>query len=214
MVFLPSLYGDIQITPMSPASMFNEMKGVVAAPFFKKKPKEGQPAVAYGKWHDQEISSQPQNISGMIYGARKRFLGIMPSAMSRYDAEVLRFAMGGDFPTLRDTDISDRILAYVKLLGTHQDVYSNMTIRRALDWHADGLINEVSTFVEDVFASIARIMSSQGKEIPANLRRAVPDASDILFDRRWKQEEIGLVRLALTSTHFNIRQNSQAGSFS
>jgi len=193
--------GDLQVTPVSPAASFMDMKRVTD-PYFQKASKE-MPRPPRGRWHRQAVSSKPQNISGAIGGPRVRFLATMPPGMTQFDAEIHRFLHGGSFPRWREPDVDVWVLRYAEMLEADA-TYNNQDTRAALDRTADRLIRDAEAFRLETLRD-AEVAASRHE--PAIER--VPDPPGIaliLLRRRWKKDEDHRkARKALTSPHFEYR---------
>lgn len=80
-VFVPRLGGgDLQITPVSPATTFMGMRELFRSRKFQKRD-PGAPPINRGRWIESGVSSKPQNISGAIGGPRVRFLATLPPTL-------------------------------------------------------------------------------------------------------------------------------------
>lgn len=201
-IFIPSPKGgDLQITPVSPASSFMEMKAVMS-PYFQKQI-YGGPRVPRGRWHKQAISSKPQNISGAIGGPRVRFLAEMPAGMQQYDAEIYRFVHGGGFPRWREKDVDVWILRYADLLARDKE-FNNQDTRAGLDRLADRLIRDAEEFSAITMEDAKRI--ADASDIAHEKLKAAPDASLILLRRSWSDDGFNRARMALNSSHFDHRK--------
>lgn len=201
-IFIPRPEGgDLQITPVSPASVFMEMKRVKEHYF--QKAKQGAPRPPRGRWNRQAVSSKPQNISGAIGGPRVRFLATMPPDMTQTDAEIYRFAHGGSFPRWRERDLVVWILRYADMLEADA-TFNNQDTRAALDRTADWLIRDADSFIAETLRDAGAIASRHGlleERIPAP-----PGAALVLLRRRWRSDsDHGRARKTLTSAHFEHR---------
>lgn len=186
--------GDLQITPVSPASAFMGIKRVADAFFLPVTADTPRPP--RGRWVKQAISSKPQNISGAIGGPRRRFLATMPSVMQQAEAELHRYVQGGIFPRWRDEDVGDWVLRYGEMLEAH-DVFNNSDTRAALDRTADRLIRDAQAFIDETMAETGLI--AQDKMLtPA-------DVAQVLIRRRWKKDGQDRAVKALSSPHFEGR---------
>ena len=107
--------GDIQATPVSPVETYMSFKEMSSAWFLKQE--KDKPRPPRGRWAKNTLSSKPQNISGAIGGPRQRFMAEMPSVMRGYEASILRYAMGGSFPSWHDDEIEASVLHYADRLG-------------------------------------------------------------------------------------------------
>lgn len=189
--------GDLQITPVSPASTFMGMKRV--ADLY---PPDG-PRQPRGRWTKQAISSKPQNISGAIEGPRMRFLATMPPAMQQFEAELFRYIHGGSFPRWRDEEVSIWVLRYADMLEADIKFNSEDT-RAALDRTADRMIRDASEFINDTYADAIHSASHHGIS-----QDGIPEAAStpqVLIRRRWSKDlHYDQAQKALTSPHFEDR---------
>ena len=197
--------GDIQITPVSPAAAFMDMKRVTD-PYFQKSVK-GEPAPPRGRWHRQTVSSKMQNISGAISGSRVRFLATMPPGLDRADADLFKYVHNGAFPIWRDPDVATWVLRYAKMLKS--DVtFNNRDTRTALNTVAERLIAEAETFIEEALCEARALALRLG--MSQNLA-APPSIASVLLRRQWKSDvDRGAARNALTSPHFEHRLHLRA----
>lgn len=193
--------GDIQITPVSPATSYMGMKRVIS-PFFEKQMKGG-PKVPRGKFHKQAVSSKPQNISGAIGGPRTRLLAEMPPGLAQSDAELYRYVRGGGFPIWWDPGVSTWVLRYADMLEADQD-YNNKNTRAALDRTADRLIRDAVQFARDILLDARSLAEADG--IDPTMLKEPPETGTILFRRWWATDEDDRkARKALSSSHFQHR---------
>lgn len=196
-VFIPSPQGgDIQVTPLAPATAYMGMKDAMA-PYFQKQTDDG-PKVPRGKFHSQVVSSKMQNISGAIGGSRHRLLAVMPTVLSASDAEIHRFVRGGSFPRWRDPDVADWVMKYGDLLDRHK-TYNNSDTRAGLDGFADRLVRDAEAFISETMLDAAAI-AEEGVTVPA-----VPRVDQVLLRRRWKNNTFDRARRVLSSEHFRNR---------
>ena len=194
-VFIPRLGGgDLQITPVSPASTFMGIKRVADAYFLPVT--ADMPRPPRGRWVKQAISSKPQNISGAIGGPRLRFLATMPSVMQQAEAELHRYVQGGAFPRWRDEDVGDWVMRYGEMLEAHV-VFNNSDTRAALDRTADRLIRDAQGFIGETMAE-ARLIAHDKM-----LTRA--QVAQVLIRRRWIRDGQNRAVKALSSPHFEDR---------
>lgn len=193
--------GDLQITPVSPATTFMGMKRVTDHYFQKAQPDGPRPP--RGRWTRQAISAKPQNISGFIGGPRVRFLATMPPGMLQEEAELHRFVHGGNFPRWHDPEVTEWVLRYADMLDA-DGRYNNIDTRAALDRTADRLIKDAAAFIQETLddAQIqARKFSIEREKLPSP-----PSIQTVLIRRRWKNDETyGRAKNALTSPHFEHR---------
>jgi len=200
--------GDLQITPVSPATTFMGMKRVTDHYFQKTLPDGPRPP--RGRWTKQAVSSKPQNISGAIGGPRVRFLATMPPAMHKAEAELYRFVHGGGFPRWRDDEVSVWVLRYADMLDADTK-YNNEATRAALDRTADRLIRDAAAFIEEMFEDAKNLADAHDISHKALTMR--PTVPQVLFRRHWgKDTDFDRARKALTSPHFDdrIRKNRAA----
>lgn len=196
-VFIKSpLGGDIQVTPLAPATAYMGMKNAIA-PYFQKQTADG-PKVPRGKFHTQVVSSKMQNISGAIGGPRRRLLAVMPTVMAASDAELYRFARGGSFPRWRDPDVADWVMKYADLLDRHE-IYNNSDTRGGLDHLADRLVRGAEAFISETMLDTAAVI-----EEPAAIS-APPRVDQVLLRRTWKNDTFDRARRVLSSEHFRSR---------
>jgi len=192
--------GDLQITPVAPASAFNGMRAATGGFFLEQE--ENKPKVSRGKFHKQAISGKPQNISGAIGGTRTRLLAEMPAVFARDDAEIYRFVQGGSFPRWRDSSVATWVLKYADMLTADAE-YNNQNTRNALDRTADRLIDEASNFIGE---TNAEIQIALGKLSDTSVALASPpDAVKVLLRRYWSEDDLYKARRALSSSHFQYR---------
>ncbi len=194
--------GDLQITPLSPASAYmgikDEARGL--APVKTRNGKE----MTRGWWDHQAVTSKPQNISGAIGGPRWRFLAEMPAVLQGSRAEVFRFAKGGRFPRLRSAKVMEMLLAYAERLERFDSGVS--ALRSSIDQLADGILEHAMDFAETVIADARLIVASDADAV----RRlsAYPPPSSILNRMPWKKDDIARARSALLNHHFAAREKT------
>ncbi|OCX62056.1 hypothetical protein BFP70_14460 [Thioclava sp. SK-1] len=194
-IFVPRAGGgDLQITPVSPASTFMGIKRVSDAYFLPKTADNPHPLRA--RWTKQAVSSKPQNISGAIGGPRLRFMASMPTVMQQAEAELHRFAQGGGFPRWREDGIDRQVLGYAQALDADR-TYNNADTRAALDSRADRLIREAHQFIADIIAEAEAM--AQGRALMP------PAIAQVLLRRSWKKDERDVAIQALSSPHFTDR---------
>ena len=198
-IFVPrSGGGDLQITPVSPATAYMAMKRVTE-PYFQKQ----APGAPRGRWQRQKVSDKLQNISGAIDGPRIRFFAEMPPGMAQEEAELFRFVHGGSFPRQRDPNIAERILKYADRLDRDKE-YNDMQTRAWLDRRADWLIEGVSAFVAETMEDAKAFADLHG--ISHDALKAPPVAGNILLRRYWAGDaQYRRARMALSSAHFAYR---------
>lgn len=192
--------GDLQITPVSPATAFMGMKKAIS-PFFEKQQKDG-PRIARGKFRKQSVSAKPQNISGAIGGPRTRLEAVMPPILEQEDAEIHRYLNGGAFPRWKNPDVGVWILRYADMLEA-DTVYNDRNTRAALDRTADRLIREALDFIKEM-QDTARDAAIVAGIDPETLGSSPPPASALLR-RFWPNDTFARARNALTSAHFEHR---------
>ena len=200
--------GDVQITPVSPATSYMGMKRVIS-PFFEKQVKDG-PKVPRGKFQKQAVSSKPQNISGAIGGPRTRLLAEMPQGLAQADAELYRYVRGGSFPRWREIDVDVWVLRYADMLEADK-VHNDHNTRAALDRTADRLIRDAERFAQEVMIDARQAAERDGAD-PATLK-SPPAAGTILMRRKWATEnDFQKARRALSSAHFEHRLQKRRDS--
>lgn len=193
--------GDLQITPVSPATTFMGMKRVTNHYFQKTLPDGPRPP--RGRWTKQAVSSKPQNISGAIGGPRVRFLATMPPAMRKAEAELYRFIHGGGFPRWRDEEVSVWALRYADMLDGDTK-YNNKATRAALDRAADRLIRDAVAFIAEMFEDAKNLADAH--DISHEALPMCPTVPQVLFWRHWGNDtDYDRARKALTSPHFDDR---------
>lgn len=200
--------GDLQITPVAPATTFMGMKEVVM-PFFEKQTHDG-PKIPRGKFHKQAVSSKPQNISGAIGGPRTRLFAEMPPGLVQADAELYRFVRGGGFPRWRESDVDTWVLRYADMLEADK-THNDQNTRAALDRTADRLIRDAEQFARDVATDARQAAERDG--IDPNTLQSAPPAGAILLRRRWgSDDDFQKARRALSSAHFQYRMRMRRDS--
>ncbi len=203
-IFLPRPGGgDLQATPLAPAEAYVRMEEVLT-PYFRKR-EEGRAPPPRGRWHRQEVSAKPQNISAAIGRRRTRFMAEMPRVLTRWEAMLHSYAKGGAFPRWRNDEIVQAVLDYAALLSRSED-YSNQDIRRGLDLRSDNLIKAAQIFVGEV------VDDARASFPDAELRRP-PQIQDLLWlGQNWPNEDARQkARKALTSSHFKDRLSAISG---
>lgn len=194
--------GDLQITPVSPATTFMGMREIFRARKFQKKDPDGL-RINRGKWVESNVSSKPQNISGAIGGPRVRFLATMPPVLHQADAELYRYLHGGGFPRWRDEEIAVWILRYAGMLEA-DETFNNQNTRAALDRTADRIIQDTLSFISEIIHDAQRVALEHGKEAE-NLPPA-PTVPQVLIRRHWGNDDnFDLARKTLSSPHFEDR---------
>lgn len=196
-IFLPRPGGgdieDIQATPVAPVEAYLRMEEVTA-PYFQKR-EEGRSDPPRGRWHRQEVSAKPQNISAAIGQRRTRFLARMPRVLGHWEAALHRYARGGGFPRWQDDGVAPAVLEYVARLDRAED-YSNQDIRRGLDHRADSLIRAARAFIAEVVQHVGEDAS----------RAEPPTIATLILNRAWPNDDArAAARRALTGAHFNDR---------
>ena len=188
--------GDLQVTPVSPISTFMGFKAMTS-PYFEKQ-KAGEPAVPRGKFTNQSVSSQMQNISGRIGGNRQRFLASMPDPVSRSAAQLNRFARGGRFPRWDAPGLDAWIRHYAKLAGSREKVRTE-EIRIAMDRIARRLVEDALAWIDDILEEARALAEEQGITAPHG---PVPGPVAVLLDRPWSESDRPKIRRALNGEHF------------
>lgn len=193
--------GDLQITPVSPATTFMGMKRVTDHYFQKAQPDGPRPP--RGRWVKQAISSKLQNISGAIGGPRVRFLATLPPVLQQGEAELYRFVHGGGFPRWRDEEVAVWVLRYAEMLEADK-VYNNQNTREALDRTADRLIRDAVAFIEETLLDAKTLAAEYGKNFES--LPSGPTVPQALIWRYWgRDEKFDIARKALSSPHFEDR---------
>nr|WP_306265434.1 hypothetical protein [Pararhizobium sp. IMCC3301] len=201
-IFIPSPDGgDLQITPVSPAAAFMDIKEVSGL-YFQKQVKDA-PRVPRGRWHKQAVSSKPQNISGAIGGQRFRFLAEMPRGLAQYDAELYRYVNGGSFPRWRDPDVAVWVMRYADLIDRDKE-YNNQDTRAGLDRLADRLINDALAFTEEIVREAASMANAH--DIAVESLEKSPRPATVLLRRSWQKDGFDRARLVLGGAHFDYRE--------
>jgi hypothetical protein len=196
---------DLQITPVSPASAFMGMKGVINALYERRRAESVK--VPHGAFLNQSISSKPQNISGAIGGPRRRIMAFMPPVLEQFDAELRRYVLGGSFPRWRDTAVADWVLRYADMLEADAR-YNDRNTRTALDRTADRLIRDANDFIAETHEEAILVAEEIGAD-PASLA-VLPKPDLVLIRRRWPEDTFPKARKALTSPHFDNRSSRLA----
>ena len=200
-VFVPCIGGgDLQITPVSPATAFMGVKDAINA-FYAQRKADGL-RVPFGSFENQSISSKPQNISGAIGGPRRRVMAKMPNIMKQFDAEIYRYIHGGSFPRWREHDVADWVIRYANMLERDK-TYNNRNTRVALDRMADRLIGGAVDFIDETLAEVRFVAEADDIEAPE--RQNLPEPAKILLRRRWSESDFNKARKALTDPHFKHR---------
>lgn len=149
----------------------------VTAPYFQKRA-EGRSDPPRGRWHRQEVSAKPQNISAAIGQRRTRFLARMPRVLGHWEAALHRYARGGGFPRWQDDGVAPAVLEYVARLDRAED-YSNQDIRRGLDHRADSLIRAARAFIAEVVQDVGEDAS----------RAEPPTIATLILNRAWPNDD-------------------------
>lgn len=218
-VFAPYSSGiDIQITPMSPASLMDDMqdfyfkRSAIFGDAKKKQDAEKKkagwdentplpPLPKLGDWTEQHLSYQPQNISGKTPAKRRRLMARFPDAMSNYTAQMWRMAKSGKFPNIDDHQLEDYMLEYVKRID-RREKYENADMKRGLDWHGQRLAAMAFDFIADVLTEYKEFLEEN--DIPDAKDPDVPPVRDLIFrSRYWGEKKAPAVRNALASVHFS-----------
>jgi len=194
--------GDLQITPVSPATTFMGMRELFRSRKFQKKDPDAPP-VNRGRWVESAVSSKPQNISGAIGGPRVRFLATLPPVLQQGEAELYRFVHGGGFPRWRDKEVAVWVLRYAEMLEADK-VYNNQDTREALDRTADRLIRDAVAFIEETISDAKNLAVEYGKDIES--LPSAPTVPQVLIRRYWgRDEKFDIARKSLSSPHFEDR---------
>ncbi|WP_275791594.1 Sec7 domain-containing protein [Pararhizobium gei] len=210
-IFIPRpCGGDLQVTPVAPATAFMGMKRITD-PYFQKK-QENAPPPPRGRWTKQAVSAKPQNISGAIGGPRVRFLATMPAGMSREESELYRYVQGGRFPRWRDQEAAKWVLGYADRLDADA-VYNNSNTRAALDRAAERLIREAEAFISDMVYDASHLAGRHG--LAEGKRQSPPDPASVLMQLRWgSEDDRERARKTLTSPHFEHMLRQSVGGTS
>ena len=201
-VFVPRTGGgDLQITPVSPATAFMGVKDAIKVLDAQKKADGLQ--VPFGSFENQSISSKPQNISGAIGGPRRRVMAKMRDIMKQSDAEIYRYVRGGSFPRWREHDVADWVIRYADMLERGK-TYNNRDTRAALDNMADRLIGGALDFIDEILAEVRFVAEADDIEAPE--RKNLPEPAKILLRCQCLLDsDYNKVRKALTDPHFKGR---------
>ena len=200
-VFVPRTGGgDLQITPVSPATAFMGVKDAINA-LHERKKSDGM-RLPRDSFENQSISSKPQNISGAIGGPRRRVMAKMPDIMKQSDAEIYRYVRGGSFPRWREHDVADWVIRYADMLERDK-TYNNRDTRAALDNMADRLIGGALDFIDEILAEVRFVAEADDIEAPE--RKNLPEPAKILLRRWWSESDFNKARKALTDPHFKHR---------
>ena len=207
-IFIPSPKGgDLQITPVSPAIAYMEMKDVRGI-YLHKQEKDG-PRVPRGRWHKQAVSAKPQNISGAIGGPRIRFLAAMPAGHSQLESELYRYVRGGRFPRWRHPSVGNYVLRYADLLD-RDPPFNDQNTYEALNALAVSLIRDAYAFIDETHEEAQQIAEVQG--ICLETLKIPPSSAELLL-RCVPSSELDRARRGLSSAHFGHyeRQNRIRG---
>lgn len=193
-IFLPNpAGGDIQASPVAPASAYMGMRDVIEQ-FFIDRSNDRKHSTR-PKLSRQAISGQPQNISGAIGGPRIRFHAQMPTVVNNFEAQLLRYQKTGVFPRWDDPDIVIWISRYADLLDKERE-FSNQDIRMARDRIATRLILDANSFAEEILAETQAAQPEQDLSNP-------PRPSALLLNRWWPNRgAYDRARRVLTSEEF------------
>lgn len=187
--------GDLQVTPIAPAEAYVRFRDVTEAYF--RKQDDGGPPVPRGRWHRQQVTSKPQNISSAVGPQRTRFRASMPRVLDLTSAEFHRYANGGRFPMWRDESVVKAVASYASLLDRSAD-YSNEDIRSSLEYRADELIGAAGNFIDETLADLER-------EYPNIERRGKPTVVAVILNRAWLKDGWARARRVLSSEYFKAR---------
>lgn len=187
-IFLPNPQGgDIQITPVSPASSYMVMKGLaddLDPRWTSKRKKVGEAAgepQRRGRFAGQTLSGSPQNISGMIGGPRMRFMADFPAPISAHAAAIRRMVMGGEPPALRDIAIVEIMRTFVRFAGLVDDVHRKPELVAAAENTSRAALEMIASHVLDcIDACLAVEPAFQPKEINLKLAllKSIPRTAD------------------------------------
>lgn len=198
-IFLPDGNGgDLQVTPVSPAASYMDMTSISAP--YRKFRKRSDPPFPRGKWARQAALAQMQNISGMIYGDRFRFLAELPLPMQRSSVEIFKYVKGGRFPSFRDASIADKVIRLDDLVETSKTVNSK-NIRDGAKNLAKWLIEDALNFADDILseALIAHQEHGTGHLSP-------PPLPESIIMGRWWGPNFDRARRVLRSSLFRETQ--------
>ncbi|OYV96499.1 MAG: hypothetical protein B7Z62_08085 [Deltaproteobacteria bacterium 37-65-8] len=185
--------GDLQLTPLSPASSYMGFKNEVRTLTRENRNKQ---VVRRGWWARQSISAKPQNISGAIGGPRERFLVSAPPQLSRRQAEIYRYARGGRFPKFDDSGVVEALLSYMQ--NVEKGVYA---LRMTIDRQADGIIEAALDFIDETMAAARDVATGFGVTTLPD----PPTPQDLIFRMTYWGDRQAAVRQALTGRHFMNR---------
>lgn len=208
-IFIPAPNGgDLQITPLSPASAFMGFKSITGE-YYQKQVK-GAPRVPRGKWHRQAVSSKPQNISGAIGGPRLRFLANIPKMQSQYEAELFRFIKGGRFPRWHNDDVTVWIMKYVDLIDA-SEAFNNKDTREGLNRLIERVISEADAFIAETLLD-ASLMTEE-MALLSEVTQSPPSIQSVILRRFWPHSTFDAARRVLNGDHFagRIKQHSKRG---
>ena len=197
-IFVPRPDGkDLQITPVSPASAFTDMRTVINSLYDRRKAEGGK--VPRGAFLKQSVSSKPQNISGAIGDPRRRIMAAMPPVLNKFSAELYRFVHGGSFPRWQDPDVANWVLRYADMLDADTR-FNDKNTRAALDRTANRLIQDADAFIAETYEEAIRLAIDNELD-PATLA-APPPPDRVLILRAWPKDSFDKARQALASLHF------------
>lgn len=200
-IFIPSPSGgDLQITPLSPASAFMGFKSITGE-YYQKQDKDA-PRVPRGKWQIQAVSSKPQNISGAIGGPRIRFLAEIPKMQSQYEAELFRFIKGGRFPRWHNDDVTVWIMEYAKRIDA-SETFNNKNMREGLHRLIDRVITEADAFIAETRLD-ASLMAEE-MALPSDAIPSAPPTQSVILRRFWAGSTFDTARRVLNGDHFASR---------
>ena len=200
-IFIPSPSGgDLQITPLSPASAFMGFKSITGE-YYQKQVK-GEPRVPRGKWHRQAISSKPQNISGAIGGPRLRFLAEIPKMQGQYEAELFRFIKGGSFPRWHNHDVTKWIMKCADLIDA-SETFNNKDMRDGLNRLIDRVICEADAFIAETLLD-ASLMAEE-MALSFETPKSPLSIQSVILRRFWAHSRFDVARRVLNGDHFSSR---------
>ena len=198
-IFLPDgKGGDLQVTPISPATSYMDMASVSAP--YRKFRKKSDPPFPRGSWVRQAALAQMQNISGMVYGARFRFLAEMPLPMQRSSVDIFKYVKGGRFPPFRDASITEKVLRLDDLVQTSETL-NNKKVRDGAQNLAKWLIEDALNFADDIIAE-ARIVHEEHGNGVLN----PPPLPELIIISRWWGSNFDRARRVLSSPLFRTSQ--------
>lgn len=152
-VFLPSpAGGDIQVTPVSPASAFMDVSRQTSV-FFLKDERDKNGIITKrqrrGNFARHSISSKPQNITAMIGGGRQRFVARFPEIAGQTEAGIRRMLRGGPVPALREPVLTEIMLSFARFCGIIIDTQRDPVLVRSANNTASAALRMLGDHVLD-----------------------------------------------------------------